>query len=343
MIGFQCSAAGLQPCIRRPTSTLFTTSNGQQVPTSTLSPPPGPGGDHRLVNGGGPGPGNGGHSPSGPPSAASLFGHRPAITPPNLLDYFPGLNNDGLRVTWFHAANTRAKLHAALQGNEIMIEADVSLAESSRYPVPIMAHPPTSCLSDITLEDWLLEVIRSETQKGIKLDFKSTRVVEPAFRVLARYSDSIRGPLVLNADILAGPNKPMLPPVDAWTFLMLCRTRFPNAIISIGWTTDHETLCHKAGYNRDMVDHMASVVKEYSLLQPLTFPVNGALLKYSICEMQRLLFQTPNSTLTVWSHQEDPITVDDLLIIRKAFGTHQLFYDMPDSILIPFKNEVYGR
>lgn len=85
-----------------------------------------------------------------------------------------------------------------------MIEADVSLAESSRYPVPIMAHPPTSCLSDITLEDWLLEVIRSETHKGIKLDFKSTRVVEPAFRVLARYADSIRGPLVLNADILAG-------------------------------------------------------------------------------------------------------------------------------------------
>lgn len=168
--------------------------------------------------------------------------------------------------------------------------------------------------------------------------------------------------------IAPGPNKPMLPPVDAWTFLMLCRTRFPNAIISIGWTTDHETLCHKQGYNRDMVDHMASVVKEYSLLQPLTFPVNGALLKYSICEMQRLLYQvisnfdqvpiglqdiiepslschqqTPNSTLTVWSHQEDPITVDDLLIIRKAFGTHQLFYDMPDSILQPFKNEVYGR
>jgi hypothetical protein len=41
-------------------------------------------------------------------------------------------------------------------------------------------------MSDITLDDWLMEVLRSETGKGIKLDFKSTRVVEPAFRVLAR-------------------------------------------------------------------------------------------------------------------------------------------------------------
>ncbi len=62
-----------------------------------------------------------------------------------------------------------------------MIEADVSLAETTRYPVPIMAHPPIN-VSDITLEDWLIEVVRSNCGKGIKLDFKSTRVVEPAFR-----------------------------------------------------------------------------------------------------------------------------------------------------------------
>lgn len=84
-----------------------------------------------------------------------------------------------------------------------MIEADVTLAETTRYPIPIMAHPPMN-MSDITLDDWLLEVVRSETLKGIKLDFKSTRVVEPAFRVLARHSDFLRGPLILNADVLQG-------------------------------------------------------------------------------------------------------------------------------------------
>lgn len=88
-------------------------------------------------------------------------------------------------------------------GDELMIEADVTLAETTRYPIPIMAHPPMN-MSDITLEDWLHEVVRSETLKGIKLDFKSTRVVEPAFRVLARHSEFLRGPLILNADVLQG-------------------------------------------------------------------------------------------------------------------------------------------
>lgn len=88
-------------------------------------------------------------------------------------------------------------------GDDLMIEADVTLAETSRYPVPIMAHPPSNT-SDLTLEDFLVEVVRSNCAKGIKLDFKSTRVVEPAFRVLARHADFIKGPIVLNADILAG-------------------------------------------------------------------------------------------------------------------------------------------
>lgn len=88
-----------------------------------------------------------------------------------------------------------------------MIEADVTLAETTRYPIPIMAHPPMN-MSDITLEDWLLEVVRADTGKGVKLDFKSTRVVEPAFRVLARHSDFLKGPLILNADVLAGVTFP---------------------------------------------------------------------------------------------------------------------------------------
>lgn len=194
------------------------------------------------------------------------------------------------------------------KGDDLMIEADVSLAETSRYPVPIMAHPPNTT-SDLTLEDFLVEIVRSNCSKGIKLDFKSTRVVEPAFRVLARHVDFIKGPIVLNADILPGnriavkreknfklsysilgPNDPETAAVDTWTFLMLCRTRFPKAIISIGWTTNLKNQI-KSGYTREMIDQMSALVREYNLMQPLTFPVNATLLKYSICEIQRLLFQ----------------------------------------------------
>lgn len=47
----------------------------------------------------------------------------------------------------------------------------------------------------------------------------------------------------------------------------------------------------KTGYTRENIDQMASLVKEYSLLQPVTFPINASLLKPSLGELQRLLFQ----------------------------------------------------
>lgn len=90
---------------------------------------------------------------------------------------------------------------------------------------------------------------------------------------------------------------------------MLCRTRFPKAIISIGWTTnvvgEMSGRCQggggggvvKTGYTREMIDHMGALVREYNLMQPLTFPVNATLLKHSISDVQRLLFQV-NTSMT---------------------------------------------
>ena len=168
---------------------------------------------------------------------------------PNLLDYYPEMRHDGARLSWFHNANNRASLNAALASVKLIVSGDISLAEMSRYPVPIMARPPLG-VSDLTLENWLSDV--SQARKGIKLTFTSTRTVEPAFRVLARHAEHLKGPLILNADILSRPASPtggrgaadrgtnkqqqqQQQPVDAWTFLMLCRTRFPKSIISIGW------------------------------------------------------------------------------------------------------------
>lgn len=49
-----------------------------------------------------------------------------------------------------------------------MIEADILLRGPDPQE-PIMAHPPDND-SDISLQDWLKEVVKSD--KGIKLDFK---------------------------------------------------------------------------------------------------------------------------------------------------------------------------
>lgn len=69
-------------------------------------------------------------------------------------------------------------------------------------------------------------------------------------------------------------------------------------------------------------------------MQPVMFPVHASLLKYSIPEMQRLLFQVPNSSLCVWSTRANPIeSIDELLAIRKSFNIGQVFYKLPDEQL----------
>ena len=114
---------------------------------------------------------------------------------------------------------------------------------------------------------------------------------------------------------------------------MLCRTRFPKATVSLGWSTELDECV-----TRDMADSMAGLVKEYSLLQPVTFPVHGALLKLSLAELQRLLFQVPHSTLTVCG--DAPL--DDLLLVRKAFAVSQVVYDLPPDLSAAFRDRVYG-
>ncbi|XP_022240039.1 protein FAM151B-like [Limulus polyphemus] len=259
--------------------------------------------------------------------------------PASLLEYFSEANGDGLNVSWANAVNSKGRLGAALRSQAMVLEADISMSMNSRFPVPIMAHSP-SMISDITLDEWLHETLPHN--KGIKLDFKTTEVVEPACRVLARVAEQIRGPLILNANILPGPNNPMTPPVDAWTFLTLSRTRFPHSVISIGWTMCNEVIevmsgaCIKLGFTRETVDKMISVVKEFSLMQPVMFPIWLLHLKYSVPEIQRLLFQVPNSSLMAWCNKGDPVTLEDLLMIRKAFHISQVFYDLPDDLLQHF-------
>lgn len=187
----------------------------------------------------------------------------------------------GLTLTWSHGANSRVALAAALASNKLVVCGDISLAEMSRYPVPIMAPPVASkrtgvtktataqqlplhhqprdaeTQDDLTLDCWLQEVTKTgQQQKAIKLTFTSTRAVEPAFRVLTRHTERLRGPLILAANIMghggcsdreddptttAGGAPSTSQPVDAWTFLMLCRARFPRSIISIGWCQPHGT------------------------------------------------------------------------------------------------------
>ncbi|XP_027490338.1 protein FAM151B isoform X3 [Corapipo altera] len=105
----------------------------------------------------------------GAPSAASSWSEWP-------VDHFLRSGRitarDGAAVRWFHAANSRARAAAAARSNVHMVEADVLLrgGEGGKGD-PILAHPPDTD-SDITLQEWLTQMVN--TNKGIKLDFKST-------------------------------------------------------------------------------------------------------------------------------------------------------------------------
>jgi hypothetical protein len=78
----------------------------------------------------------------------------------------------------------------------MMLEADVVLGTMKSGPrdlIPVMAHPPNST-SDLSLDGFLTEVV-TYTQKGhrcgVKLDFKTVAVLEPALTALQRHEHQV--------------------------------------------------------------------------------------------------------------------------------------------------------
>ncbi|ELK24153.1 Protein FAM151A, partial [Myotis davidii] len=172
-----------------------------------------------------------------------------------LLDYLLSLGQisqrDSLLVTWHHAANSQKDMRAALESDDMVLEADVNLEgpiTANETGVPIMVHPPL-IYSDNTLEQWLDTVLAS-SQKGIKLDFKSITAVGPSLDLLRRLTDAgkVRRPVWINANILKGPNMPISIEVNATQFLALVQETYPEATLSPGWTTLYVPLLPNSTY-----------------------------------------------------------------------------------------------
>lgn len=69
----------------------------------------------------------------------------------------------------------------------MMIEADVLMGHlegsAGGNPLPIMGHPPATT-SDLSLEEFLTTILKSNKRKGVKLDFKSKEVFAGAEDIL---------------------------------------------------------------------------------------------------------------------------------------------------------------
>uniref|UniRef100_W5MD04 Family with sequence similarity 151 member B n=1 Tax=Lepisosteus oculatus TaxID=7918 RepID=W5MD04_LEPOC len=245
------------------------------------------------------------------------------------LDYFLGRaliqERDAAEIVWYHAANSKSKIAEALRSSAHMIEADVILrGEAPREPV--MAHPPDTD-SDITLRDWLNEVLASD--KGIKLDFKSLPAVRPSLRLLERVWERLQGPLWINADVLPGPGGGGSRPLDPEAFLAEVGAALPGAVLSLGWTTGGSPQADNTGYSWEMVREMEAVCR--ALARPVSFPVRAALLRPSFAQLRWLLQQSDRYSLTVWTGQGDIYPEEDLLLFRQDFDKSRIYYDVPEA------------
>ncbi|XP_001488568.4 protein FAM151A [Equus caballus] len=260
----------------------------------------------------------------------------------DMLDYLLSQGQisqrDGLLVTWYHAANSQEEMGAALSGNAMVLEADVTvegLNTANETGVPVMAHPP-AVYSDNTLQHWL-EAVLASSQKGIKLDFKSLKAVGPSLDLLRRLTEDgrVRRPVWINADILRGPNVPISVEVNATRFLALVQEKYPEATLSPGWTTLYEPLLPSGTYTRAMVEEMQGLVGV--LPQRVTFPVRAVMARAAWPHFSWLLGQSERYSLTLWQGASDPVSVDDLLYIRDNSATHQVYYDLFEPVLSQFK------
>ncbi|NXU88559.1 F151B protein, partial [Xiphorhynchus elegans] len=190
---------------------------------------------------------------------------------------------------------------------------------------PIMAHPPDTD-SDITLQEWLALMVN--TNKGIKLDFKSLEALGPSLELLGQVEQQLRRPVWINGDVLAGPGG--APPVlEAQTVLSTVTSAFPDGCAA-GRVP--------AGYEWPMVRAMSELCRPLS--QPVTFPVRAALVPRSLPELRWLLDQSDRYCLTVWTGKEDIYSVDDLLCIRENFDKSRVYYDIFEPQNSEFKKAI---
>ncbi|XP_032970306.1 protein FAM151A [Rhinolophus ferrumequinum] len=260
----------------------------------------------------------------------------------DMLDYLLSLGQisqrDSLLVTWYHAANSQKDMWAALNSNVMVLEADVTvegLNTANETGVPIMAHPP-AIYSDNTLQQWL-EAVLANSQKGIKLDFKSLKAVGPSLDLLQQLTKDgrVRRPVWINADILRGPNVPISIELNATRFLALVQEKYPEATLSPGWTTLYMPLFPNSTYTRAMVEKMQKLVG--ALPQRVTFPVRAVMAQAAWPHFSWLLGQSDRYSLTLWQGASDPVSVDDLLYIRDNCAIHQIYYDLFEPVLSQFK------
>ena len=207
---------------------------------------------------------------------------------------------------------------------------------------PIMAHPP-HITSDITLAQWLDDVIENDQHKGIKLDFKYTEALGPALKLLRERKDKFQQPVWINADVFVGPNSTGESlTVNASEFKRIVLEYFPECTLSLGWKTGSTNDFEKDEvYTQEMIDHAIEYTRD--LQQPITFAIRAAMLRKSWDVLQGLLNESRRFTLTVWSAKTDIVDPDELVYVWKTSEIDRVYYDLPETLMAHFQTRLIVR
>lgn len=251
-----------------------------------------------------------------------------ASTAGSALIYFNIVPPDAGQIIWSHNTDTWEQLNAATAGPVMMIEGDIQVlgqGTSNQTNIPIMGHD-IGDFNNLTFEQWIDEIIKVD--KGMKFDFKTIDAVRPALQITKRKRDQIKGPIWLNADILKGPNAGN-PRVPKDQFLAAIKD-FPEATLSLGWSTVAKGSNYGLNYTMDMVREMHDVCK--TLNQPITFPVRAEQLVDSWDAFDWLLKQSRGYTLTVWTSPTDNVTKSEMEYVKRQAEAARVYFDLPEEL-----------
>ncbi|CAN8016409.1 unnamed protein product [Ixodes persulcatus] len=224
-------------------------------------------------------------------------------------------------VRWNRATHSRALLQDALQRDSApFVEADVVLVDGSAVlPRPVNEN------WTVSLSELLYRVSATPMNVTLKLNLKSTEVLEVAKRnLLEAHLQNLKG-LWFHADILPATGGEA--PVNASTYLHPFASSFPQAVVSVGWTTYPETF-----YTWEVVDRMTRLLLcGPHLPARVSVAARASMLPNSVAQVSWMLDVIPQASLSIWAQDNDPRVTDTLIQLRKALPWSVVYYDLSEQ------------
>lgn len=190
-------------------------------------------------------------------------------------------------VKWAHGVNSKNDLKEACSSEVMMIEGDV---KSDPFGNIIMAHPPKET-SDITFFEWIDQII--SCKKGAKIDFKDKNSILPTIEYLKMIKPKI--PIFLHADILkgAGGSESVFNPYE---FIGTCNKLYPEAILSLGWTTGPK---ENGYFSKEQINEMIFYANK-SIANHITISIRTSFLINSWNNIKEI-YKYDRFSITLWN------------------------------------------